>query len=110
MTVMDAIHNSHATYHKLNSWFLHHKDEASTMVRASHIYCEELTKVINKNNRKATCQLVLTFSRESRVCEVEVAAIDGSRHYRTSMLSCHCHMCIIELRLWAIHFTSLSVR
>ncbi|KAF1865927.1 hypothetical protein Lal_00033389 [Lupinus albus] len=38
--------------------------------------------MINENNRKATCQLVHTFSRESRVSEVEVAARDGSRHSR----------------------------
>ncbi|KAF1866232.1 hypothetical protein Lal_00024231 [Lupinus albus] len=61
-----------ATYHRLNSWFLHHRDEASNMIRASHIYCEELTKVINENNRKAACQLVAyrDGSRRSRVYTV----------------------------------------
>ncbi|KAF1863078.1 hypothetical protein Lal_00041065 [Lupinus albus] len=69
-----------ATYCRLNSWFVHCRDEASSMVRAGHIYCEELTKVINENNHKATCQFVRNFSRESEVSEVEVAARDGSRH------------------------------
>ncbi|KAF1870906.1 hypothetical protein Lal_00030217 [Lupinus albus] len=62
-----------ATYHRLNSQFLHHRNETTTMIRAYHIYCEELTKVINENNSKATCQLVHSFSRESGVYEVEVA-------------------------------------
>ncbi|KAF1895034.1 hypothetical protein Lal_00022530 [Lupinus albus] len=84
-----------ATYHRLNSWFVHHRDKASSMVRAGHIYCEELTKVINENNRKATCQFVCYFSRESGVSEVEVAARDGSRHskvYRVRLMQnwCEC--------------------
>ncbi|KAF1892666.1 hypothetical protein Lal_00031938 [Lupinus albus] len=71
-----------ATYHRLNSWFLHHRNEETTMIRACHIYCEKLTKVIIENNHKATCQLVRTFSQESGVTEVEVAGRDGSRHPR----------------------------
>ncbi|KAF1864447.1 hypothetical protein Lal_00021870 [Lupinus albus] len=70
------------TYHSLNSWFLHHRNETTTMIRACHIYCQELTKVINENNRKATCQLVHSFSWELGVSEVEVVGKDGSRHSR----------------------------
>ncbi|KAF1862608.1 hypothetical protein Lal_00014148, partial [Lupinus albus] len=69
-----------ATCHRLNSWFLYHRNEATIMIRTCHIYCEELTKVINENNRKAKCQLVHSFSRESRVSEFEVAGRDVSRH------------------------------
>ncbi|KAF1899801.1 hypothetical protein Lal_00019933 [Lupinus albus] len=67
-----------ATYHMLNSWFLHHRNEATIMI----IYCKELTKAINENNRKVTCQLVRSFSRDSGVSEVEIASRDGSRHSR----------------------------
>ncbi|KAF1891500.1 hypothetical protein Lal_00012389 [Lupinus albus] len=69
-----------ALYHRLNSWFVHHRDEASSMV-------------INKNNRKATCQFVRNFSRESGVSEVEVAARDGSQHskvYRVRLMQNWC--------------------
>ncbi|KAF1899190.1 hypothetical protein Lal_00019312 [Lupinus albus] len=69
-----------ATYHILNSWFLHHRNEATSMIMAGHIYCEELTKVLNENNRKATCQTIRTFSRESGVFVVEVPDREGSRH------------------------------
>ncbi|KAF1879675.1 hypothetical protein Lal_00033333 [Lupinus albus] len=69
-----------ATYHRLNSWFLHHRNEATSMIMAGHIYCEELTKVLNENNRKATCQTIRTFSRESRVFVVEVPGRESSRH------------------------------
>ncbi|KAF1873363.1 hypothetical protein Lal_00027401 [Lupinus albus] len=69
-----------ATYHRLNSWFLHHRNEATSMIMAGHIYCEELTKVLNENNRKATCQTIQTFSRELGVFVVEVPGRDGSGH------------------------------
>ncbi|KAF1881983.1 hypothetical protein Lal_00038627 [Lupinus albus] len=68
-----------ATYHRLNSWFAHHRDEASSMVRASHIYCEELTKFV--------------IFHESGVFEVEVVARDGSRHskiYRVRLMQNWC--------------------
>ncbi|XP_019420733.1 PREDICTED: uncharacterized protein LOC109330922 [Lupinus angustifolius] len=71
-----------ATYHRLNSWFLHHRNEANNMIRAGHVYCEELSKVINENNRKATCHIVRNFSRDSGVSEVEVASTGGSRYAR----------------------------
>ncbi|KAF1884159.1 hypothetical protein Lal_00035224 [Lupinus albus] len=69
-------------YHMLNSWFLHHRNEATIVIKASHIYCEEFTKVINENNHKATCQLVRSFPRESGVSKVDVAGRDGGRHSR----------------------------
>ncbi|KAF1865059.1 hypothetical protein Lal_00004433 [Lupinus albus] len=78
-----------ATYHRLNSWFLHHRNEATSMIMAGHIYCEELTKVLNENNHKATCQTIRTFSRESRVFVVEVPGGEGSRHSKTNCWTTH---------------------
>ncbi|CAL0317899.1 unnamed protein product [Lupinus luteus] len=69
-----------ATYHRLNSWFIHHRTEAENMIRAGHIYCEELSKVMNENNRKASCHVVRNFSRVSGVSEVEVPGTGGRRH------------------------------
>ncbi|CAL0324864.1 unnamed protein product [Lupinus luteus] len=70
------------TYYRLNEWFMHHRNEASNMIRAGHIYCEELTKVLKENQRKATCQLVRTFCRETGVSEVEVVSRSGGRQVR----------------------------
>ncbi|KAF1875407.1 hypothetical protein Lal_00006035 [Lupinus albus] len=48
---------------------------------AGHIYCEELTKVLNENNCKATCQTIRTFSRESGVFVVEVPGREDYRQF-----------------------------
>ncbi|KAF1897740.1 hypothetical protein Lal_00032498 [Lupinus albus] len=82
-----------ATYHRLNSWFLHHRNEATSMIMAGHIYCEELTKVLNENNRKATCQTIQTFSRESGVFVVEVPGREGSRHSKVYTLRLNQYWC-----------------
>ncbi|KAF1892195.1 hypothetical protein Lal_00036554 [Lupinus albus] len=52
------------------------------MIKAGHVYCEELTKVIKENQRQSTCQLVCTFSRETEVFEVEVVSRSGGRQVR----------------------------
>ncbi|KAF1898125.1 hypothetical protein Lal_00032890 [Lupinus albus] len=77
-----------AIYHSLNSWFLHHRNEAINMIMAGHIYYEELTKVLNENNRKATCQTIRSFSSESGVFVVEVPGRDGSRHSKIVIATC----------------------
>ncbi|KAF1894171.1 hypothetical protein Lal_00004093 [Lupinus albus] len=82
-----------ATYHRLNSWFLHHRNEATSMIMAGHIYCEELTKVLNENNRKATCQTIRTFSRESGVFVVEVPGREGSRHSKVYTVRLNQYWC-----------------
>ncbi|KAF1889901.1 hypothetical protein Lal_00025231 [Lupinus albus] len=82
-----------ATYHRLNSWFLHHRNEATSMIMACHIYCEELTKVLNENNRKATCQTIRTFSRESGVFVVEVPGREGSRHSKVYTVRLNQYWC-----------------
>ncbi|KAF1874930.1 hypothetical protein Lal_00007546 [Lupinus albus] len=79
-----------ATYHRLNSWFLHHRNEATSMIMAGHIYCEELTKVLNENNRKATCQTIRTFSRESGVFVVEVPVEKVVDIRRLNQYWCEC--------------------
>ncbi|XP_019423103.1 PREDICTED: uncharacterized protein LOC109360782 [Lupinus angustifolius] len=71
-----------ATYYRLNEWFNEHRNEASNMVMAGHVYCEELTKVIKENQRKSTCQLVRNFSRETGVSEVEVVSRSAGRQVR----------------------------
>ncbi|KAF1892092.1 hypothetical protein Lal_00036447 [Lupinus albus] len=71
-----------ATYYRLNEWFIEHRNEASNMIKAGHVYCEELTKVIKENQRQSTCQLVRTFSRETGVSEVEVVSRSGGRQVR----------------------------
>ncbi|XP_019418538.1 PREDICTED: uncharacterized protein LOC109329318 [Lupinus angustifolius] len=70
------------TYYRLNEWFIQHRDEATSMIRARHIYCEELTKVIKENQRQSTCQVVRNFSRETGVSEVEVVSRSGGRQVR----------------------------
>ncbi|KAF1897511.1 hypothetical protein Lal_00036952 [Lupinus albus] len=82
-----------STYHRLNSWFLHHRNEATSMIMTCHIYCEELTKVLNENNRKATCQTIRTFSRESGVFVVEVPGRDGSRHSKVYTVRLNQYWC-----------------
>ncbi|KAF1872142.1 hypothetical protein Lal_00033796 [Lupinus albus] len=77
----------------MGSWFLHHRNEATNMIRACHIYCEELTKVINENSHKATFQLVHSFSRESGVSEVEVVGRDGSRNCRVFIVRLNQNWC-----------------
>ncbi|XP_019434322.1 PREDICTED: uncharacterized protein LOC109340995 [Lupinus angustifolius] len=71
-----------ATYYRLNEWFNEHRNEASNMVMAGHVYCEELTKMIKENQRKSTCQMVRNFSRETKVSEVEVVSRSGGRQVR----------------------------
>ncbi|KAF1879961.1 hypothetical protein Lal_00022085 [Lupinus albus] len=68
------------TYYRLNSWFVDHRDEAVNMIKAGHIYCEELTNVIKENQLQSTCQLVRSFSRETGVAEVEAPSRFGGRH------------------------------
>ncbi|KAF1894728.1 hypothetical protein Lal_00021021 [Lupinus albus] len=68
------------TYYRLNLWFVDHRDEAFNMIKAGHIYCEELTNVIKENQRQSTCQLVRSFSRETGVAEVEAPSRFGGRH------------------------------
>ncbi|KAF1899239.1 hypothetical protein Lal_00019363 [Lupinus albus] len=58
-----------------------------------HIYCEELTKVLNENNRKATCQTIRTFSRESGVFVVEVPGREGSRHSKVYTVRLNQYWC-----------------
>ncbi|KAF1876476.1 hypothetical protein Lal_00029824, partial [Lupinus albus] len=65
------------TYYRLISWFVDHRDEAINMIKAGHIYCEELTNVIKENQRQSICQLVRSFSRETRVAEVEAPSRSG---------------------------------
>ncbi|KAF1883902.1 hypothetical protein Lal_00038396 [Lupinus albus] len=60
---------------------------------ASHIYCEELTKVLNENNRKATCQTIQSFSWESGVFLVEVPGRDGSRHSKVYTVRLNQYWC-----------------
>ncbi|XP_019459875.1 PREDICTED: uncharacterized protein LOC109359630 [Lupinus angustifolius] len=67
---------------RLNEWFNEHRNEASNMVMAGHVYCEELTKVIKENQRKSTCQMVRNFSRETGVSEVEVVSRSAGRQVR----------------------------
>jgi hypothetical protein len=68
-----------ATFYRLTSWHSHHKDEARTMLMAGHRYCEELSKAIAENNRKARSHVVRSFSREYGIAEVEAATSAGSR-------------------------------
>ncbi|KAF1879354.1 hypothetical protein Lal_00005820 [Lupinus albus] len=55
--------------------------------------CEELTKVLNENNRKATCQAIRTFSRESGVFVVEVPGREGSRHSKVYTVRLNQYWC-----------------
>ncbi|XP_019459908.1 PREDICTED: uncharacterized protein LOC109359666 [Lupinus angustifolius] len=71
-----------ATYYRLNEWFIQHRDEATNMIRAGNIYCEELTRVIKENQRQSACQVVRNFSRETRGSEVEVVSRSGGRQVR----------------------------
>ncbi|KAF1868712.1 hypothetical protein Lal_00036150 [Lupinus albus] len=64
-----------ATYHRLNSWFLHHRNEATSMIMTGHIYCEELTRV------------------ESGVFVVEVPGRDGSRHSKVYTVRLNQYWC-----------------
>ncbi|KAF1888928.1 hypothetical protein Lal_00036641 [Lupinus albus] len=51
---------------KIKKWTQSHDEGRSNyMIRSCYTYYEKLTKVINENNRKATCQLFRSFSRES---------------------------------------------
>ncbi|KAF1881954.1 hypothetical protein Lal_00038598 [Lupinus albus] len=68
------------TYYRLNSWFVDHRDKAVNMIKAGHIYCEDLTNVIKENQRQSTYQLVRSFSRETGVAEVEAPSRSGGRH------------------------------
>ncbi|KAF1858668.1 hypothetical protein Lal_00044701 [Lupinus albus] len=34
-----------STYYRLNSWFVDHRNEAVNMIKAGHVYSEELTNV-----------------------------------------------------------------
>ncbi|CAL0320995.1 unnamed protein product [Lupinus luteus] len=78
------------TYHRLNSWFIHHRTEAENMIRAGHVYCEELSNVITENNRKATCHVVRNFSRNSGVAEVEVTGRRRTRVYTVRLMESWC--------------------
>ncbi|KAF1872039.1 hypothetical protein Lal_00012260 [Lupinus albus] len=68
------------TYYRLSSWFVDHRDETVDMIKAEHIYCEELTNVMKENQRQSTCQLVRSFSRETGVAEVEAPSRSSGRH------------------------------
>ncbi|KAF1894892.1 hypothetical protein Lal_00022386 [Lupinus albus] len=76
------------TYYRLNSWFVDHRDEVVNMIKAWHIYCEELTNVIKENQRQSKCQLVRSFSRETGVVEVEAPSRSGGRH--SKVYTCDC--------------------
>ncbi|XP_019455157.1 PREDICTED: uncharacterized protein LOC109356266 [Lupinus angustifolius] len=71
-----------ATYYRLDECFNEHRNEASNMIMEGHVYCEELTKVIEENQRKSTCQMFRNFSRETGVSEVEVVSRSGGRQVR----------------------------
>ncbi|KAF1879275.1 hypothetical protein Lal_00047949 [Lupinus albus] len=56
------------------------RDEAVNMIKAGHIYCEKLTNVMKENQRKSTCQLVRSLSKETGVAEVEAPSRSSGRH------------------------------
>ncbi|KAF1870919.1 hypothetical protein Lal_00030231 [Lupinus albus] len=93
-----------ATYYRLNEWFIEHRNEASNMIKARHVYYEELTKKINDNLHVIWFVRFHGkpeyFSRQVRVYTVRLANnwcdCGEFQSIKIVMLSCNCNMRFIS--------------
>ena len=80
------------SFHRLSSLFVEHGIKAITILRAGHVYCEELSVVIQENQCQASSHYVCRYTRELGEFEVEENA---NPHIGRRIM-----VCTVKLREW----------
>ena len=60
-----------STFYRLTSWFVEKGTQAHTMIRAGHVYCEDLSIAMHENRRVAASHYVRKYTRETGEFEVQ---------------------------------------